>query len=37
MNDTTKSIINRDILWNCEILRFNLLEQFKSDSIAERI
>ena len=37
MNDTIKLIINRDILSNCEILSFNLLEQFKSDSIAERI
>jgi hypothetical protein len=37
MNDNINSIINRDILSNCEILSFNLLEQFKSDSIAERI
>jgi len=36
MNDTIKSIIKIDILSNCEI-SFNLLEQFKSYSIAERI
>lgn len=37
MDDTIKSIVNRDILSNCEILSFNPLEQFKSDSTAERI
>lgn len=37
MNDTIKSIIKSDILSNCEILIVNLLQQFKSYSIAERI
>lgn len=37
MDDTIKSIVNRDILSNCEILSFNPLERFKSDSTGERI